>query len=125
MKPTFLIVIVILFLSFACSNNSENSQPEIDGEYIGIFERNGVTTSVELNFDNGVYTGVSEAEKFPAICNGIYSVSDTSILFQNECGWTADFDWTLILSEQWNFEIDGNILTLVKANGDRYILTKQ
>jgi hypothetical protein len=106
-------------------NDDENAQSEISGAYIGIFERNGNTSNIELNFMNGIYSGESEIEKFPAICNGNYSISNNTIEFENVCVWTAEFDWTLILGENWNYTKENNILIMTKSNGDKYTLTKQ
>jgi len=121
-----LILVLGIILIMSCNqNDDENPQPEINGEYIGIFERNGNTSNVELNFTNGIYSGESETVKFPAICNGNYSISNNSIEFENVCPWTADFDWTLILSENWNYTLESNTLIMTKSNGDKYTLTKQ
>jgi hypothetical protein len=121
-----LILVLGIILIMSCNqNDDENPQPEINGEYIGIFERNGNTSNVELNFTNGIYSGESETEKFSAICNGNYSISNYSIEFENVCPWTAEFDWTLILSENWNYTFENNTLIMTKSNGDKYTLTKQ
>ena len=125
MKSKILLLIGIMFMTLACNNDDENPQSEINGEYVGIFERNGNTSNVELNINNGIYSGESDIVKFPAICNGNYSVSSNLIMFQNECIWTAEFDWTLILSDEWNYDLNGNTLILTKSNGDKYTLTKQ
>jgi len=124
-KFGLLIVLGIILILSCNKNDDENSQPEINGEYLGIFERNGNTSNVELNFTNGIYSGESETEKFPAICNGNYSISNNSIEFENVCVWTAEFDWTLVLGENWNYTMENNILIMTKSNGDKYTLTKQ
>ena len=124
-KFGLLIVLGIVLIMRCNKNDDENSQSEINGEYIGFFERNGNTSNIELNFTNGIYSGQSETEKFPAICNGNYSISNNSIEFENVCVWTAEFDWTLILDENWNYTIENNILIMTKSNGDKYTLTKQ
>ncbi|WP_345006982.1 hypothetical protein [Snuella lapsa] len=112
-------------MTFACDNNHDSVQSEINGEYVGTFERDGNTSNVTLDFNNGIYSGESEVVKFPAICNGNYSISNNSIQFQNECIWTAEFDWTLILSDEWRYGLSGNTLILSKTNGGKYTLTKQ
>jgi len=90
----FRILTLILIITFFtnCAEDDNGSQSEINGEYTGVFERNGQTTNVELNFTDGIYSGESESEKFPAICKGNYSISGNSIEFENTCVWTADFD---------------------------------
>ncbi len=123
MNLKYLVLVGIIIIALACS--SDDDQPNIEGEYIGIFERNGNTSNVELNFANGIFSGDSETVKFPAICNGNYSISNKTIEFENLCIWTAEFDWTLVLGENWNYTFINNILTMTKVNGDKYTLTKQ
>ena len=125
MKSKILILIGILITTFACNNDDDNSQQYINGEYIGMFERNGNTSNVELTFNDGTFTGESEMEKFPALCNGTYLISGNNITFVNDCPWTAEFDWSLILNAEWNFNLSNNVLIMTKENGDKYTLTKQ
>jgi hypothetical protein len=127
MKLNILGAIVILFLALSCSESDDSNDPqlELNGNYTGIFERNGNTSIVQLNLENGNFSGESETDRFPAICNGNYSISDTAIAFENQCVFTADFDWTLILGENWSYSLTDEVLTLTKSNGDTYILNKQ
>ena len=125
MKQTLLVLISILSVLSACNNDSENLPLTVDGDYIGTFERNGTTSNVELNITNGTYSGESDTDRFPALCNGNYTTSGNSIMFENDCIWTADFDWTLILEGNWDYTLNNNTLTMTKSNGDQYILTKQ
>ncbi|WP_241748736.1 META domain-containing protein [Aestuariibaculum suncheonense] len=112
-------------LILSCNSDDESPQAVINGEYIGIFERGENNSNVELIFNNGNWRGESEVVKFPALCNGTYSSSGNVITFENACPWTAEFDWSLILTGEWNYSLDGNSLILTKTNGDKYTLTKQ
>ena len=94
-KIFFLLTLVITIIG--CNKDDENTEANVDGNYIGVFERDGNTSNIELTFNNGTWTGESETEKFPALCNGTYSISGNVIAFENACNWTAEFDWTLIL----------------------------
>lgn len=114
-------MIVIL----SCDSDNDQVPGDISGNYVGTFERDASISNVELYLRNGTFQGESDTEKFPAICNGSYSISEESLEFTNACAWTAEFDWSLILSETWNYRFDGNRLTLVGPNGDRYKLTKK
>ncbi|WP_323027477.1 hypothetical protein [Gelidibacter japonicus] len=125
MKPKILILIGLLMIISSCKNDYDSFHSEINGDYIGIFERNENTSKVELRFDNGSFNGQSEIAKFPAICNGTYSVSGNTISFFNECPWTAEFDWSLILNGEWTFRLGENSLTMTNPIGDKYTLTKQ
>lgn len=125
MKPNILILFGLIFVILSCNNDDENSQTEINGEYVGIFERGENNSNVELTFNNGNWSGESEVTKFPALCNGTYSNSGEEITFENACPWTAEFDWTLILGGEWNYSLNGNTLILTNTSGDKYTLTKQ
>jgi len=65
------------------------------------------------------------AKNFPAVCSGTYAMSGDKITFTNECMWTADFDWSLVLNGEWNYTFRGETITFTHSNGDRYVLTKQ
>ena len=125
MKPKILILIGIIFIIFACNNDDENPQTEINGEYVGIFERDGRSSNVEFTFNNGTWTGESQIVKFPALCYGTYSNSGNVITFENHCAWTTEFDGTLILVGEWNYSLNGNSLILTNTYRDKYTLTKK
>ena len=120
-----VVVILIAIGVFACGNDDHIRPNLINGAYVGTFERQNNASNVILNFQNGQFTGESDTTKFPAICNGNYQISKNSITFENLCPWTAEFDWTLILSGMWNFQISGEELILTNSAGDKYTLTKQ
>lgn len=125
MKTKIFLLLTLAITIIGCDNDDDITETNVDGNYIGVFERAGNTSDVELNLNNGTWTGESETEKFPALCNGNYSISENIITFENACAWTADFDWTLILNDEWSYNLNGNTLVLTKANGDKYTLTKQ
>lgn len=124
MKSKVLIFVSILLMLFACNDDAINNH-RIDGDYIGTFEKNGENSAITLKFDNGTFTGTSEIQKFPAICKGTYVISNNLVNFKNECVWTAEFDWSLILSGEWNYNLEGKDLVLTNSNGSIYNLTKK
>jgi len=124
MKPNILILIGILFTTFACTNDV--IKPNIDGQYIGTFERNGMISNVELNLNNGYFSGDSDRKNFPAIYFGDFSVQDNSLNFDNkQLVITTDFDPNLVLDGIWNYEIENNTLNITNSIGDIYILIKE
>jgi|TARA_B110000908_G_C10195397_1_gene422641 hypothetical protein len=125
MKLNKIILIGLLIIAFSCNNDDDNLHINLNGTYIGTFERNGVISNVELDLAENIFTGSSEITKYPAICSGNYSNTSNEITFSNLCVWTAEFDWTLILNGRWTFNLNGENMTLVKSNGDKYTLTKQ
>lgn len=128
------ILVFLLFL-FACTKTENNPKPiSMSGEYFGAFSRINVesgyvffNTEVKLSFTDSTFSGTSEQQYYPAICSGDIDFEENKIIFQNECVWPAHFDWSLILSEDWNYEIYDNHLRLWRERGnieDEYILSK-
>jgi len=126
MKYLKFIFIIILIGSSACSEkDAVETKIELDGTYIGTFDRNGVTSNITLSFDAGQFVGTSDQQNFPAICNGNYSIKHDIIEISNDCAFTANFDWSLILDGTWEFNMQGNVLTLENDISDIYTLNKQ
>ncbi len=124
MKAKILILFIVGTSILSC-NNDDDGRGTIDGQYFGTFQRGGNSSNVELKLESANFSGESDTVKFPAICNGNYSISDKKITFENQCPWTAEFDWSLILSDTWVFSINNDILTLTNSIGDKYTLEKQ
>lgn len=104
-----------------------------EGIYTGTFQRgNGNVSQVEVTFSGDRYTGkvtgISSGGLYgivvPVICRGQFKISQRTIDFQDECAYPANFDWTLILSREWQATSSGNRLILSR-NEDRYVLSKQ
>lgn len=126
MKTKIYFFLTLLIITVSCNKSEEvMNSPNTNGNYTGIFERNGISSSVQLNLVDGSFTGQSAIQKYPALCNGTYLISGNTITFDSNCACTADFDWSLILDGEWNYNMNGNILILTKSNGDKYTLTKQ
>ncbi|MDA3868117.1 MAG: hypothetical protein PF489_15405 [Salinivirgaceae bacterium] len=125
-KITFLLP-VLLIAFIGCKDDDDNTNPPdtIQGEYAGTFERDGNTSNVELTFSNGKFEGESNLEKFPALCKGTYTISGDTITFIDLCSWTTEFDMTLILTGDWHYTFNSNMLVLSKFNGDTYKLTNK
>ena len=109
----------------SCNKDDNNIETNINGNYTGTFKRNNSISNVQISLNNGIFRGQGDVEKFPTLCNGSYSISGNTITFENACPWTAEFDWTLILSGNWTYGIDNNKLILIKENGDKYTLYEQ
>ena len=125
MKPKILILIGILITTIAC-NNDDNTPINIDGRYVGTFERNELISNVEINFSSGDFSGESEMTNFPAIYYGNFSVQNNSLNFDNEqLIITTEFDPDLVLDGVWNYGIENDTLTMTNSIGDIYILTKE
>lgn len=131
-----LILLNLLFVTlFAVSCKKTNYDFEIrEGTYVGTFQRltsnGGQISNVTINFSANSWTGQSEYVKYPALCRGTYKVTaSNNVTFENTCAWTAEFDWTLILSGDYKIKITGNKLEISRdyngAYKDVYNLIKQ
>jgi hypothetical protein len=127
------ILILLLFL-LSCTKTGDIPETfVISGDYSGTFCRTNIKTGwccnseVILSLTDSTFTGSGEQQYFPAICSGNYELTENKIFFQNKCVWPAHFDWSLILSEDWNYELYGNQLRIWKERGnieDEYLLKK-
>jgi hypothetical protein len=105
------------------------------GVYKGSYARTSiygryVSSSVTLTITGNQFRGESSVEKYPAICNGTYSVSNSGseVSFRNACFFTAEFDWSLILNGTFKLKVDSRDLEISRTSGittDIYRLTLQ
>ena len=133
MKNTSILLWVLMTL-LSCEKNEVVSVGSLTGTYKGIFARSSpnvkyLPSDVILTFDGNRFQGSSSIPKYPAICNGTYSITDQDIEFNNLCPWTAEFDWSYILSGKFKISINGDELTMTRSYGvfvhDRYSLRRQ
>jgi hypothetical protein len=112
-KITYWIMIVCVMVG--CSKDENLTVKINDGTYIGTLQREPVWSSskianITLTFSSNHWSGSSDIVKYPALCNGTYSIVGDTIVFENECAWTAEFDWSLILS--WKYVIKESVGTI-------------
>lgn len=135
MRPLIISFIIALLFS---SCNEEDGQLENrfeEGTYSGTFIRNwpsgqSNTANITMTFEDNKWSGSSNIPKFPALCRGTFSITGNKITFQNECPWTAEFDWSLILSGEFTLEKSGKELEFSNYNRsatftDHYKLIKE
>lgn len=121
----FILCFAILFGTFfSCTQKSINHKEGLpQGIYKGKFTRSSplakyASSNVTLTFTENKFSGDSDQQNYPAICNGTFKVTGSEVEFVNECMWTADFDWSYILKDKFTIRFDGDILELTKSVGD-------
>lgn len=139
MKNGIYKILVVGILSFtlnACNNDDDGtSNQSLNGTYSGTFTveyLNGDTFSnpVTVIFNgNDNYQSSGNDDYFPAGGSGTYEKNGSTIEFHDINYWTANFDWNLILSGEYNYSINGNEL-IISANRSelghyKYELTKE
>ncbi len=111
MRPTNIIICFCSLLLINCEKGEDSNEFDVvlNGVYTGTFQRelswaNNKTSNITLTFYFNTWSGSSDMTKYPALCKGTYSIKGDSITFMNECAWTAEFDWSLILSGKYKIE---------------------
>ena len=128
-KTTFLILSLLILIN--CKKEESISEMIPDGTYKGTFQREIVWSSgsnisnITLTFSSDQWSGTSDKEKYPALCHGTYSINRDTIIFENECAWTAEFDWSLILAGKYILKQSGNTFEFSRdyrsSTSDTYI----
>lgn len=138
----YIILLLVLAIAVAACRKSSNNPTISAAVYKGTFQRkladsSGTITPVAITFSGNNYerSAVEGAEvvyRYPVICNGTFQISGTdSIQFNNGCFFTADFDWTLILSGRYKVQTynEGQSLVITRRYNnlyeDVYKLTRQ
>jgi len=130
--------LLIFFSLFGCDDKEQVAGKIEGGYYTGTFQRESDeldtgTANVSFRFSSNEWDGTGDLPRYPALSNGTYSIVGDSITFNNDGVWTADFDWTLILSGKYAISRNGDQIEFTReyrsANAefviDRYLLTKQ
>lgn len=119
------IVAMMGGILIAC-DKSDGASFSLSGRYMGSFSRTGMdTSSVTVNFSGNRFDGQSDQLHYPAICRGSFDLDENTIQFTDSCSWTANFDWSLILSGQYSISYNDGTVRIWKTNGtvtDEYLL---
>jgi hypothetical protein len=126
MKTLMILSFIITMMAKGCDNNDFEKQnlPIADGFYKGTFTLTSSTSmmsgdlTIEIKGDR--FTASGNSNRIPAGGSGTWSLDPDKqlIVFQDENFWTADFDWSLILSGEFNYSFNGESLVLTRNVGD-------
>ncbi len=122
-KINCLVWIGLAALSFSCSDDDSSLAP--DDAYSGYFYRltpqaRIQSVDVTLELSGNKFSGISSELYYPAICSGTFTRETKKIRFQNECVFTANFDWTYILDGTYEISEDSENLYFIQDLGDEY-----
>jgi hypothetical protein len=122
MRHPYFTLIALAFFTISCKKNYLDSKIQ-DGIYKGTFQRSFVNkiSNVTLKFSSNKFEGQSEFIHYPDICNGSFSINRDTARFENACFYTADFDWSYILSHKFKISVFGDSLIMKRQyNGIIY-----
>ena len=123
----------------SCNNKSHDDfQQNLTGDYTGTFSvvySDGMTKSntASISFTEGnTYSSSGNGNKndfYPAGGKGTYEMDRSTITFRENDIWLAHFDWNLILEGTYNYEKNGDYLTISANKNDigvyKYVLKKE
>lgn len=127
-----ILSIAAMFTS-GCVDDFDPIADDDNVVYMGTFMRGGplidpLPSNVTIRFRDGVFEGTSDAQNYPAICNGTYTVKGDEISFRNKCVFPANFDWSFIMAGDFEYEQRGDSLMMRRSyeggNYDQYMLKK-
>ena len=129
-----LLILTLVALIFIQSCKKDATDKIKDGVYTGTFSRSGplsnhVVSNVVITFNGNMFSGTSDVDKYPAICKGTFNAGASKMKVVNECVFTADFDGTFIFNGEYEYEVDGAEIEIVKRYPnstyvDRYLLKR-
>jgi len=127
--------LILAFILSACKKESggeitNNGVNELLGRYAGTFIRTGMdTATVDIYFrDDLHFEGSSDTPNYPAICSGTFTRNGNTLIVNDTCSWTANFDWTLIFDGNYSITLgENNTARIWRTTGDvtdEYRLTR-
>ena len=121
-----LLGLLLVCMVYCSCEKAESASYSLEGRYIGFFSRTGMDTAqVSLLFVGDRFEGESDMINYPAICSGSFDLDNNTVTFSDACSWTANFDWSLILSGKYNLTVSSGTIRIWKTNGavtDEYLL---
>lgn len=116
MKTLRLVLITLAMIPFIAGCKKDNRKID-NGTYTGTFKviySSGTqtgTVTVELKRYSKFFS-TGNPDFIPAGGSGDYSINGDKINFKDKNRWQADFDWNLILNEEYYYSFDGNHLKM-------------
>ncbi|PIB27563.1 hypothetical protein BFP77_11790 [Maribacter sp. 4U21] len=104
MKRNMSLILLVVSAALSCDKgDTENSVVLQNGTYEGTFtvvydDTTTFSNPVTVIIDGKEFSSSAGPNRFPAGGNGEYEITGNIIEFNDANIWTADFDWGLILS---------------------------
>ena len=110
MKTKILATLIIVVISSCISRSTNKTSIAQQGVFKGQFVRSSplaryAPSNVTITFDVDAFSGESDQVNYPAICHGTFQINGKEIEFKNDCMVTADFDWSYILKDKFEFSL--------------------
>lgn len=114
-KHTFTLLLSVFL--FNCEDQSDLTLDNLSGEYQGTFtvvyiDGSTYSNPVTVTFSGNSYNCSAGTNRFPAGGNGSFEIIENKVHFLDSNFWTADFDWNLILTGEYELTGTDSIPTL-------------
>lgn len=122
-KSIFAIIALSMMASCSKSDRAESALQSLTGSYTGTFKRYHIgenkTAPVNIQFEEGEWTGSSEILYYPAISRGVFRiVENEAVEFENQTMWPANFDWSYILDGTYLLHRNNDSLIFTRSYGN-------
>ncbi len=107
-----MFFLISIFLLSCKKGKGEIKEGVYKGTFTVTYSSGKQTGQTTLELKNGKYTCNGNSNGIPAGGSGTYSFNKNKITFIDENFWTADFDWNLVLSDQYSYKFDGKRLKI-------------
>lgn len=112
MKKIFYFTLLSFFL-FSCKKDENN--PQLNGEYVGTFRTLVQGKLVMTDFNVSLIGDKFKVTKGNQMGSGLYEThTNNQAVFKDQNIWTADFNWNLILTGNYTYQVKGDSLILTK-----------
>ena len=138
MTRLFSAIWILIIPIISCDSLHDEIDKIPDGVYTGTFQRQlafggGDAANVTIIFSSNTWSGQSDKQNYPALCHGTFKIEKGKIFITNLCVFTADFNWSLIFSGEYDFSLKDDSLEIFHnsigptsdAWNDKYDLVKQ
>ncbi len=133
MKIRNFLFITILLITILSCKKEKDTNALANGIYKGTFKvvysSQQFTGKVTLTIQDENFHCIGDSNQYPAGGSGAYIITKDKITFKDKNLWTADFDWNLILSGDYDYSWDGRCLKIFENKNNTgcyaYDLVKQ
>ena len=81
----------------------------------GKLSTNVVSAPVSVSFSGDKYSSTGNPDRIPAGGSGTVDILENDLLnFQDKNGWTANFNWLLILDGKYHYELEKDSLIITR-----------
>jgi hypothetical protein len=131
MRLLSMVLICSLVLVACNKNNDSTGTHELTGRFRGTFNRSTSPDTAQVSFNfkpDMTYEGTGGPSYYPSICSGTFQRSNNTLVINDSCAWTANFDWTLIFDGTYNINFTSeNKVRIWRTTGaftDEYLLNR-